>query len=362
MKVKRYMGNNFQEAMLKVKVEMGDDALILNTKKIRKKGLFGIFSKPMVEILAALDESRKMDSEIQTKVNNMEEILKRIYLKMQNSSYTTGLNRRKSCISSYTAMMELFYNNLVKNEVDEEIARAIVEDAGKKAGKDAGINDFISILYNYITGIFKSPETIHVKDKKPTVVMFTGPTGVGKTTTLAKIAARCKINHKMDIALITDDTYRIAAAEQLKTYADIMEIPLSVVYSASDAREAVNSFKDKELVLIDTAGRNHKNAKQYAELKNMINLLGVDDVYLVLSMANSKKHTMEVIESYGFLDNYKLIFTKADEASSQGLILNTVYYAKKPLSYITTGQEIPDDIEVADIDKITKNLLGTKGK
>ncbi len=141
-----------------------------------------------------------------------------------------------------------------------------------------------------------------------------------------------------------------------------MEIPLSVVYSASDAREAVNSFKDKELVLIDTAGRNHKNAKQYAELKNMINLLGVDDVYLVLSMANSKKHTMEVIESYGFLDNYKLIFTKADEASSQGLILNTVYYAKKPLSYITTGQEIPDDIEVADIDKITKNLLGTKGK
>lgn len=361
MKIKRYIGNNLQEAILKVKMDLGNEAIILNTRNIRQKGLFKLFSKPMVEVVAALDEQQSSKNDLESKVNNMEEMLNKMYRQMQNSSYHETLDKQAVSQQSYTDLMQVFYNNLIKNDVDEEIAKNLVEKVKAKIGESNNINDFISVLYNYISEIIKPPNTICIKDKEgPTVIIFTGPTGVGKTTTLAKIAAYYSISHNMSVALITADTYRIAAVEQLKIYADILSIPLSVIYSEHDIKDVINSYRDKELILIDTAGRSHKNNKQLEELKNIIEEAEADEIYLVLSMTASKKNYKEVVDSYSFLNNYKLIFTKADEAPSYGIILNTVFYTKKPLSYITTGQSVPDDIEVADINKITKNLLGSK--
>jgi len=206
------------------------------------------------------------------------------------------------------------------------------------------------------------PETIKVnQDGKPLTAIFVGPTGVGKTTTLAKIAANYLLNHKKSVGMITADTYRIAAVEQLKTYGEILGIPVSVVYSPNDIRDAVSQHSDKDVILIDTAGRSHRNKTQFEELKALIAASGADEVYLVLSVTTSIRNCREILTSYDFLKDYKLIFTKTDEAPVQGVILNVKYITGKTLSYITTGQNVPDDIEVANIEKITKNLIGSIG-
>jgi flagellar biosynthesis protein FlhF len=197
------------------------------------------------------------------------------------------------------------------------------------------------------------------EDGNPTVAVFVGPTGVGKTTTIAKIAANFALNHKKNVGFITADTYRIAAVEQLKTYAEILGMPVSVIYSPSEIRSAIIEFSDKDLILIDTAGRSHRNKSQFEELKTLVAASGANEAFLVLSATTSIGSCKEILKNYDFLKDYKLIFTKLDEVREAGIILNVKSHSKKSLSYLTTGQSVPDDIEVANIDKITKILLGS---
>jgi flagellar biosynthesis protein FlhF len=398
MKIRRYMAKNTQEAILKVKMDLGNEALILNTRKVKQKGLFGLFAKPMVEVLAAIDEYNVTKTEgevvkpaektvissesgdkinldkkeekitnLENKISNMEEIIQKIYLQMQNGEKPTQMqtqvqtqiqNEEKAAATAKVAGM--FYANLVKNEVDTDIAKKIMDLAASKLGTGAGVNDTAAQLFSIISGILGKPETIRPGiPGKPSVIIFVGPTGVGKTTTLAKIAANYLLNQKKSVGLITADTYRIAAVEQLKTYGEILGIPVSVVYTAADMKEAVGQHSDKDIVLIDTAGRSHRNKAQFEELKTLIAASGADEVYLVLSATTSLRNCREILSSYEFLTNYKLIFTKTDEAPVQGIILNVKYYTGKSLSYITTGQSVPDDIETANIERITKNLIGS---
>lgn len=394
MKIRRYMAKNTQEAILKVKMDLGNEALILNTRKVKKKGLFGLFAKPMVEVLAAIDEYNVTKTEgevlkpaekpvisgesgdkinldkkeekitnLENKISSMEEIIQKIYHQMQNGEKPAQLqtqiqNEERAAATAKVA--EMFYGNLVKNEVDADIAKKIMDLAVSKLGTGAGVNDTAAQIFSIISGILGKPETIRPGiPGKPSVIIFVGPTGVGKTTTLAKIAANYLLNQKKSVGLITADTYRIAAVEQLKTYAEILGIPVSVVYTAADMKEAVGQHSDKDIVLIDTAGRSHRNKAQFEELKTLIASSGADEVYLVLSATTSLRNCREILSSYEFLTNYKLIFTKTDETPVQGIILNVKYYTGKSLSYITTGQSVPDDIETANIERITKNLIGS---
>ena len=206
--------------------------------------------------------------------------------------------------------------------------------------------------------VFGQPQGIEFRsDGKPTVVLFAGPTGVGKTTTLAKIAADCSLNHQKKIGLITADTYRIAAVEQLKTYAEILNIPVSVIYTPQEIKAAIESHQDKDLILIDTAGRSHKNVAQFSELKMLVSAAEADEVYLVLNCSMGRAACREILAQYGFLKNYKLLFTKLDEALVPGVMLNARYATGKPMSYTTAGQSVPDDIEIANITEIVKSIL-----
>ena len=399
MKIRRYMAKNTQEAILKVKMDLGNEALILNTRKVRKKGLLGLFSKPMTEVLAAIDEYNVVKTEgeavknadktpgktpeqtlqrpntpdkinfdekeekianLENKITNMEDLLQKLYVQMKNGDKTAQQPQKAEILQTGSKIAEMFCNNLIKNEVEPDIARMITDTAASKLGADTGVNDMAAQLQALISALLGKPETIRPGvPGKPTVVIFVGPTGVGKTTTLAKIAANYLLNQKKSIGLITADTYRIAAVEQLKTYAEILGIPVSVAYTATEIRDAVNQHSDKDIVLIDTAGRSHRNKAQFEELKALIAASGADEVYLVLSATTSDRNCREILGSYEFLTNYKLIFTKIDEAPVQGIILNVRYLTGKSLSYITTGQSVPDDIETANIDKITKNLMGS---
>jgi len=395
MKIRRYVASNTQEAILKVKMDLGSEALIINTRKVRKKGLKGLFSKPMIEVLAAVDEySVPRDSnagtqngianntngsqavlsknainsdEKEEKIANLENKILSIeetVRKLSSQVKTEGPSAAKKDVADHKSQVsriaDIFYSNLTKNEVDPDIARKLIDTAIAMAPAEKGVNDIAVRLYTIITDILGRPDTIKTnKEGKPTVVVFVGPTGVGKTTTLAKIAANFLLAQNKTVGLITADTYRIAAVEQLKTYAEILGIPVSVVYTASEIKDAINQHADKDLVLIDTAGRSHKNKTQVEELKELIRASNADEIYLVLSATTSTRNCRDIIESYSFLKDYKLIFTKTDETPVYGLMLNIRYMTGKSLSYITTGQSVPDDIETANIEKITKNLIGS---
>ncbi len=386
MKIRRYIGKDAQEAMLKVKMDLGSEAVILNTRKIRQRGFLSFMSKPMIEVLAAIDEYQNVNKKtsydssgkngesyeelrskskekeekialLENKVNSMENILQKIYQEVQQPVKEIDKEPKAQKVSK---VVELFQNNLKNNEVDTKIIKQLLDIVEEKCNSNVSVNNTALMLHNLISGMLGKPETIKLReDGKPTIVMFVGPTGVGKTTTLAKIAADYALNHQKDVGLITADTYRIAAVEQLRTYAEILGMPLNVVYSLNEIRDIIESYQDKDIIFIDTAGRSSRNKPHFNELKALVKAIGADEIFLVLSTTTSMNNCLEIIDSYSFLGNYKLIFTKLDESPSLGIILNVKHYADKKLSYVTNGQNVPDDIELADIDKITKNLIGS---
>jgi len=193
----------------------------------------------------------------------------------------------------------------------------------------------------------------------PKIIFFVGPTGVGKTTTIAKLAAKYSLEEGKSVGLISADTYRIAAVEQLKIYSDILNIPLEIIYNSSEIDKSLERLSKNDIIMVDTAGRNHNNDKQVLELKNLLDVVKEKDIYLTLSCTSSNDDLKEIINAYDFISDYKIILTKIDEASTYGAIVNIATYTHKQLSYITTGQSVPDDIEIVTIDRII-NLL-TRG-
>lgn len=190
------------------------------------------------------------------------------------------------------------------------------------------------------------------------VFVFVGPTGVGKTTTLAKLAAKLSLIDNKKVGLVTADTYRIAAVDQLKTYSEILGIPLSVVYEASELNDVMYKYQDKDVILLDTAGRSHKSEELARDLQDLINNLEKPEIFLVLSLTTGYKDIISILEAYSFVEDYKIIFTKLDEASTYSNILNIKVESGRPLSYVTTGQSVPDDIEVAYAEKIVEYIIG----
>lgn len=383
MKIRRYLGKDAHEAMLKVKMDLGNNAVIVSTRRVRQKGILGFFSKPLIEVLATLDDtssrvaaakaedvargdktpleedSKNKDNklnQLEAKVSHMEELLNKIHSQIQIGQ-KPGMEAHQDL---NTKVYQLFINNLLKNEVEPELAKKIINSVKNKLGANANVSEVASTLYNTIQGFLGKPETIQLSSsKKPYVIIFLGPTGVGKTTTLAKIAADFALNQRKTVGLITADTFRIAAVEQLKTYAEILGMPVNVIYSTNEISEAIGSYSDKDIILIDTPGRSHRNKAQFEELKSLVTNSQADEIYLLIGATTGVKDCRDIIKSYSFIDNYKLLFTKLDETTSYGVIINIKDLTGKPLSYVTTGQSVPDDIEIINIDKISKILLGS---
>ena len=219
----------------------------------------------------------------------------------------------------------------------------------------------MSNVYQKLILKFGQPGKIELVSGQPKVVFFIGPTGVGKTTTIAKIASKFKVDSGKKVAFLTADTYRIAAAEQLRTYANILDTPFTIVYSAEELNTAVERVSDYDLVLVDTAGFSHKNETQREDIKKLIEHLDEKyekEVYLVVSATIKYKDLLDIADIYHEIADYKIIFTKLDETTSYGNMLNIRMYSGAELSYVTDGQNVPDDIELFDTQKIVKQLLG----
>jgi flagellar biosynthesis protein FlhF len=190
------------------------------------------------------------------------------------------------------------------------------------------------------------------------VVAMVGPTGVGKTTTIAKLAALHVISGRRKVGLLTMDTFRIAAVDQLRTYANILDVPLEVAYQPEDLPAALERLADRDLIFIDTAGRNFRMDIHVEELRNAFGRIRVDETYLVLSVTSKPEDLDYLASAFSQLPIDKFLFTKLDETTTYGAILNLLYTYRKPLSYLTTGQNVPNDIEVASMDKVLRLILG----
>jgi flagellar biosynthesis protein FlhF len=185
-----------------------------------------------------------------------------------------------------------------------------------------------------------------------------GPTGVGKTTTLAKIAANCVLKHEKKVAFITTDTYRIAAIDQLKTYAKILNVPIEVCYNMEDFKRAKEKFSDFDLVFVDTAGRNFRNQQYVDDLREVIDFSKQMETFLVLSLTAKMKDMREIYKQFSVIDIHRFIFTKVDETSQFGPMINLMTEFNKGVAYITTGQNVPDDIIDATPNEIVNIILG----
>lgn len=386
MKVKRYLANDINEAMIKIRHELGRDAIILHSRKIRKSGIFAMFAKPMIEVVAAIDEPVAPLKEKAAEVKLPEPVTSPVLeelpkanpeietLKEQMASIQTilsGILTREPASQPLVAIPvpngseegtkdhSEYYQILRDSDMTHENAIKILELVGRQItispDNDKAVRNAMRITLKDQLG---APYTIGGETTSQKVCFFVGPTGVGKTTTLAKLAARLSLIDNRSVGLITADTFRIAAVEQLKTYSEILGIPLSVIYEPDEIVDAIGKYKDKEYILVDTAGRSHKNEEMQADLASLISRTSNSETFLVISLNTGYKDVVSILESYRFLGDYKLLFTKLDEADSLGNILNVRLASGKPLSYFTIGQSVPDDIEVADADKVARKLLG----
>ena len=386
MIIKKFQASTEQEAVLMAKEEMGSNAVVLNIKSTKQRGLKKLFKKDVVKITAALEEKQttssipssrinvavaedtpeeeKQPTAIEEKLDNLQSMLESRMKEMDAENRDKPeLKDKKEEKNVNFSFLQLVYNQMLENEVDEKYANQIIGEIESSIKKESNLDSILSGIYQKIVLKLGIPHEISLKEGEPALVFFVGPTGVGKTTTIAKIASDFKLEKKAKVAMITSDTYRIAAVEQLRTYANILDIPLQVVYTIEELNHAIELFKDYDLILVDTAGRSHKNKEQCREIQHLVNdctlLQGMRrEIFLVLSAATKYKDLLNIVDVYSQMGKYSIIFTKLDETSALGNILNIRLNTSADISYVTSGQTVPDDISILDAQKLAKHLLG----
>jgi flagellar biosynthesis protein FlhF len=348
MQVKKYRAKTIKEAIAKVRNILGTDAMILSTKKISANDGDDIFE---IAALGGVDggvgENSNTLGEVKKELMSIKEML---FLLNNSGGFLEKL-------IAYPGLLTL-YSKLIKNGVDERYIRYFFERSGAFNGQ---IEDKKNIVEK--RALKEVMKTITVNDafcmskNHPTISAFIGTTGVGKTTTIAKLAAMLMFEKKKKVGLISIDAYRIGAMEQLKTYANILGAPSFQAFKKKDLLFALRRLEGKDVILIDTAGQSQYDLKRIEELRKMIPTDLSIDVHLLLSISTTASEMNKTAVNFNALKYQSYIFTKRDEARSCGSILNQIMKQNLPISYITTGQSVPEDIEQADREKILNMIL-----
>lgn len=376
------------EALAQIKSKMGTEAVILHTRTLQSRYCLGLRCREVVEVTAGKglnvaprtrrpNSSAAMSPRLQpattAPANSTRQILQ---TPAASSAALIGLSQEMTSLKVAVQALvdqqkhekapdipqELFeyYSQLIQNQVAEELAGEIIKTLQKQVRPEYFTQpEFVrQRLAEQIEKLLPTTGPIvRTKTAGPHIVALIGPTGVGKTTTIAKLAADLKLRQKHRIGLITIDTYRIAAIDQLKKYADILQIPLRVVSSPEDLSHAITAMSDCEFILIDTAGRSPNDTLKLHELKSFLQVANPDEVHLVISTTASQDCVELAIERFADVRVDKIIFTKIDEAAHVGVVLNVIKKVNKSLSYITTGQDVPDDIEVGRGRRLAQLIL-----
>ena len=394
MIIKKFTAKTEKDATQAARKEMGEEAVIMNVRKVKAKGAFAFLKPQLTEVTAALEEESEKYTAALSSINNVLNASQNRERqnnaaapapeKRENSAIEEKLDSLQSLLeqqlqkpeeepepkveepqeeSETDKFMKLLHTTMLENEVDESYADQILEEIGQLNKPNLPFDYALANIYQKMILKFGKPSGITPAKDGVKAIFFIGPTGVGKTTTIAKLASKFRLDEKKKVALLTADTYRIAAAEQLRTYANILEVPFRVVYSEEELGKAVEDIKEYDYNLIETAGHSHQNNEQK---ENMCKLIGTLDekiekeVYLVLSATTKYRDLRSIADSYKGIADYKLIFTKLDETTTLGSLLNMRLYTGASLSYVTCGQNVPDDMEEFNPQKTVKRLLGGK--
>ncbi|MGG0657952.1 flagellar biosynthesis protein FlhF [Rummeliibacillus pycnus] len=364
MKMKKYIASSMAAAMKKVQVDLGDDAIIASSKVVYSKGFLGMFKKKSYEVVAGIERKNQKETMISPRTIQQPIIIESETTEKQTETIKKELAdlktmmesmKRRSASVQYPDELADIIEKLEQQEINHELITQIGDGlftVVKNSKNDLSQNELQELAKKHILSILRELPFGGISyDKKYINVL--GPTGVGKTTTIAKMAARAVLQEKKKIGFITTDTYRIAAIEQLKTYANLLQAPVEIVYSRDDYEKALRKFEHLDLIFIDTAGRNYKEAKYIKDLQQLIDVEKNVENYLVLSLTAKERDMATIIEQFLAFPVKKLIFTKLDETNTIGSMINLMVKYKKGLAYYTNGQEVPEDIEEASM----KNMI-----
>jgi flagellar biosynthesis protein FlhF len=445
MQVKTFQADSMSEALRMVKAELGPDAMIISSRKERRKGIFGYFRKPVFEITAALDHSPRQRRpepnpyvqaredtastreefqksmleplvreirELKDRVGSMtswgeggpvngklrpetaEAIPSKVYAgdetprmngkkldmekirellidtvagkavkpavvagKKPSGAATAGLvskeNENKPAPATYH---ENLLRELKDSGLDREICGKLIESVNSlPAGEESGAKDNIR---ETLGAMVRCAGAVRLKKNGPRVIALVGPTGVGKTTTIAKLAAMYALKRKVKVALVTTDTFRAGAVEQLKTYANILRVPMETASTKKELAKALEGHADKDIILVDTAG---KSSREGGKLDDLDGLLKADpgiERHLCLSATTRDDDLHAIVEQFMSLPVHRILFTKLDESRKLGCLVNVPIRNNLPISYVTNGQRVPEDIEIANGRKLSRMVVG----
>lgn len=370
MRIKKIVANSMPEAMKQIKKELGNNALILNSKEVKAPGILGFFGRKQIEVTAMLDNEERIPKKAREfKVQSDEKIKVSPILNNNIVNEARILDEIKHLQSILTKqstqqdrefppMLNNVYHYLIDQEVEQTLAAEIVQSILDEAENSELDRERVKeLLHRKIEQKLANVSYDNIKSETK-IVQFVGPTGVGKTTTIAKVAANSILVDKKSVAFITADTYRIAAIEQLKTYATILNVPIEIVYSQADYEQALQKFAKYDLVFVDTAGRNYRETQYIHELKQFITRSQhPTQTFLVLSLTAKNSDVQDIYEQFKQLQINQVIFTKVDETESYGSLFNLSVNEKLGIAYLTNGQNVPDDLLEANAKVLTDMLL-----
>lgn len=411
MIIKKFTGKTEEEAVAAARQELGEGIVTMNVKSVKKKGLAGLFGAKQIEVTVAKEDdgesakpaqrsagltkgmaaassggqtpqdmqgakeqtlAAESSQNIERRLESLESLLMSRF--RQDEAARTEQpqtaqeeqpeeTEEKKELSQQERFLRLLYNTMLENEVDEKYANQIVDDMDKLQKPNLPFDYILADVYQRMILKFGKADGILPAENGPRVLVFMGPTGVGKTTTIAKVASKYAMEQQKKVALLTADTYRIAAAEQLRTYANILEVPFRVIYTEEEIQAAVRDFADYDYIFVDTAGHSHQNTELLDNMRRLLKAVGEVAEYqtfLVLSATTKYRDLQRIAASYREVTDYQLFFTKLDETSTMGNLLNLKLYVDTPIAGVTCGQNVPDDIEQFNPQKTVKQLLTTK--
>lgn len=401
MIIKKFQGKTENEAVEAAKKELGNNIVIMNVRNVKRKGIFRFLRSSMVEVTVALEEENEkyipvkreekrdpvnvsnvvfpagerdgisgrnivmedLDNEkrdstlLEEKLDNLHSLLEQQLQRPEEE------REEEETASEIEKFMKILYNTMIDNEVSEKYANQIIDEIEKNVKPNMPFDYALTNVYQKMILKFGKPLVITQAQKGPKMIFFIGPTGVGKTTTIAKIASKYIVDEKKKIVLITSDTFRIGAAEQLRTYAGILEVPFRVVYTPEEIEQTIKDFSTYDYIFVDTSGHSYQNAEQKKSTEDILHSvdgLAEKEVFLVLSATTKYKDLLKIVDTYTKFTDYKLVFTKLDETDTVGNLLNIKLHTGAALSYVTCGQNVPDDLEEFNPQKTVKQLLGGK--